>query len=296
VPRAPGRTPAPQRARTRALRPSSASLPRGLWYDPRFVDERSRNELVRWLETLHPIREQRYAAGHPPPPGKKQRWLLRPVYWLGNWQFACLGYYHPPRGVLHRCVRAEPFPPVLADLVGEAEAIARRTYHGDDMPRGWHLNTCLVNFYGSHLEGGRRVDTARVGEHKDFEPGPVASISLGERALFQFVASSRPGDTGQVVFQQWLDDGSLQIFGGDRWKKNLFHRVQRVDRRGADFAIHAEGFVTRRVNFTFRYVPDAHIVPYSSLPAPAAADVRGYMEQLARHSAFFRDEVAAARR
>src|SRR3712207_7147345 len=40
---------------------------------------------------------------------------------------------------------------------------------------GWHLNTCLVNFYGSRLEDGRWVDTARVGEHKDFEPGPVRS-------------------------------------------------------------------------------------------------------------------------
>jgi alkylated DNA repair protein (DNA oxidative demethylase) len=270
-------------------------VPRGLYYDRDFVTARERAEIVRWLETLHPIREQRYAANHAPPPGKKQRWLLRPLYWLGNWQFACLGYYHPPRGVLHRCVRAEPFPRVLADLVAEAEAIARRTYHGADMPRGWHLNTCLVNFYGSHLEAGKRVDTARVGEHKDFEPGPVASISLGERALFQFVSSSHIGHTAAVAFQQWLEDGSLQIFGGDRWKKHFFHRVQRVDRGDSDFAIRAEGFVTRRVNFTFRYVPDAHIVPYAELPAPAADDVRGYMEQLARHSAFFRKELEAAR-
>ncbi|MFN2425222.1 MAG: alpha-ketoglutarate-dependent dioxygenase AlkB, partial [Candidatus Binatia bacterium] len=204
------------------------------------------------------------------------------------------GYYHPPKGILHRCVKAEPFPPVLAALVARAESISRRIYSGPDMPAGWHLNTCLVNFYGSRLDGTRRIDTARVGEHKDFEPGPVASISLGERALFQFVSSSRIGQRGTVALQQWLDDGSLQIFGGDRWKTHHFHRVQRVDRKGANFAIHAEDFVTRRVNFTFRYVPDVHIVPYAKLPREAAEDVRGYMEQLAQHSSFFRKELGDA--
>ena len=46
---------------------------------------------------------------------------MRPVYWLGGWQFACLDYYRPPDGVDDRCVRAEPFPAVLAKLkeVGE---------------------------------------------------------------------------------------------------------------------------------------------------------------------------------
>jgi alkylated DNA repair dioxygenase AlkB len=280
-------------SRAPGLRPQS--LPRGLYYDPRFVTPAAREEILRWLATLHPIREQRYAPNHPPPAGQGQRWLLRPVYWLGNWQFACLNYYHPPRGILHRCVKAEPFPPVLAAVVAKAEAIARRLYSGPDMPAAWHLNTCLVNFYGSHLEDGHRVDTARVGEHKDFEPGPVASLSLGERALFQFVSSSRIGQRGAVALQQWLDDGSLQIFGGERWKKHYFHRVQRVDRKGSDFAIQAENFVTRRVNFTFRYVPDEHIVPYAKLPAASAQDVRGYMEQLAQHSTFFRKELKAPR-
>ncbi len=279
--------------RESTLRPTT--LPRGLHYDRGFVSRAERDEIVDWLSTIHPIWEQRYAPGHPPPPGRGQRWLLRPVYWLGNWQFACLGYYHPPAGILHRCVKAEPYPPVLATLVGEAEVIARRLHGGADMPQGWHLNTCLVNFYGTRIEGDRRIDSARVGEHKDFEPGPVASLSLGERAFFQFVASNRVGERNTVAFQQWLDDGSLQIFGGDRWKKQLFHRVQRVDRKGADFDIRAENFVTRRVNFTFRYVPDEHIVRYSELPAVAADDVRGYMEQLAVHSPFFRGELEARR-
>ena len=255
-----------------------------------------RDEIVRWLATLHPIREQRFAPNHPPPAGQSQRWLLRPVYWLGNWQFACLDYYRPPRGVLNRCVRAEPFPQVIAALVRRAESIARRLYRGPDLPTGWHLNTCLVNFYGNCVEDGRTIDTARVGEHRDFEPGPVASVSLGERALFQFVSPSRVGERGGVVFQQWLEDGSLQVFGGDKWKRRCFHRVQRVERKGADFPIHADDFVTRRVNFTFRYVPDEHIVQFAELPAASADDVRGYMSQLARHSVFFRNELDAAPR
>jgi DNA oxidative demethylase len=215
------------------------------------------------------------------------------VYWLGNWQFACLDYYHPPKGILHRCVEAEPYPPVLRTLVTRAEKIARRLYTGPDMPAGWHLNTCLVNFYGNRLERGRPVDTARVGEHKDFEPGPVASLSLGARAFFQFVTGARSRERAAVAFQQWLDDGSLQIFGGDRWKRQLFHRVQRVDRKGPTFDLHTESFMTRRVNFTFRYVPDEHILHYAALPTGPAADVREYVEQLARHSEFFRRALEA---
>ncbi|MEO6027788.1 MAG: alpha-ketoglutarate-dependent dioxygenase AlkB [Candidatus Binatia bacterium] len=281
----------------RAPAPRSSALPHGLYYDRDFIGHGDRAEILAWLGTLHPIWEQRYAPNHPPPSGREQRWLLRPVYWLGNWQFACLDYYHPPKGVLHRCVEAEPYPPVLQKLVAEAERIARRIYrnqgNSQDMPAGWHLNTCLVNFYGSRIEEGREVDTARVGEHKDFEPGPVASLSLGARAFFQFVASSRIGARADVVFQQWLDDGSLQIFGGDRWKRQVFHRVQRVDRKGATFPLNTEHFVTRRINFTFRYVPDEHIVPFAQLPGDAADDVRGYMEQLAVHSRFFHAALAA---
>jgi hypothetical protein len=118
----------------------------------------------------------------------------------------------------------------------------------------------------------------------------VASLSLGERALFQFVESRRPGERDRVALQQWLDDGALQVFGGEKWKRKTFHRVQRVDRKeGVVFPAPAvEGFETRRINFTFRYVPDEHVLPYAKLSAQAQADVRGYMETLAAHSAFFR--------
>jgi hypothetical protein len=169
-------------------------------------------------------------------------------------------------------------------------------FRGPDLPGGWRLNTCLVNLYGKRLEDGKWVDTARVGEHKDFEPGPVASLSLGERALFQFVSSRRPGERDGVVSQQWLDDGSLQIFGGDHWKRQVFHRVQRVDRKeGYVFDLPVTDFQARRVNFTFRFVPEAHVVPFASLGPAARRDVEGYVRELAEHSAFFARALRAAR-
>lgn len=258
-------------------------MPKGQLFDPRFVSAKDRALIVDWLSQIHPLWEMRHPEGHP-----RQRPLLRPVYWLGNWQFACLDYYRPPHGVHGRCVRAEPFPPVLRALALAIEELSRGLFAAEDVPRGWHLNTCLVNLYGTRIDGGNRVDTARVGEHRDFEPGPVASISLGERALFQFVRSSRPGDRDEVVSQTWLTDGSLQLFGGERWKRDHFHRVQRVDTRGGHrFDLQVQNFETRRVNLTFRYVPDEHVLPFSALPAAAREQVRGYLEELARHSAFF---------
>ena len=263
---------------------------RGLIYLRDFVDAAARAEILAWLATLHPLWEQRYSTRRPPPPGKEQRSLLRPVYWLGSWQFACLGYYEPPERVRDRAVEAEPFPPVLARLVADVEARVRRTFAPADVPSGWHLNTCLVNFYGDRREGNRWVDVARVGEHRDHEPGPVASISLGERALFQFIA--RGGGDRAPVKSQWLDDGSLQVFGGPRWKDQLLHRVQRVDdRQKLELPPAIDGFRTRRVNLTFRFVPDRHVVPFRRLGAQAQADVRGYVEELAGFAQHFRDAL-----
>jgi DNA oxidative demethylase len=160
------------------------------------------------------------------------------------------------------------------------------------VPRRWHLNTCLVNFYGERKEGDAWVDVARVGEHRDFEPGPVASLSLGERARFQFV---RRGDReAPPVRTQWLEDRSLQIFGGPYWKDDLLHRVQRVDdKHDLNLPPAIDGFRTRRVNFTFRYVPDEHVVPYAQLPGRARDDVRGYVTTLAAMSPFWAGALAA---
>lgn len=281
----------PAGTRPHAPRPqphARARLAPGLIHDPTFVSPEEHAELVAWLETLHPIWEDRFTARKAAASGQQRR-LLRPVYWLGNWQFACLDYYRPPNGIHDRCVTAEPFPPVLARMVERIEQRTRASFRGPDLPHGWHLNTCLINLYGSAVQDGRSVDTARVGEHRDFEPGPVASISLGERALFQFTTRGRRGEPSQVAFQQWLDDGSLLIFGGETWKDRTLHRVQRVDRRlGARFTFPVDGFETRRVNFTLRYVPDRHVKPFAKLAPQARDDVRAYVRELATHSAFFR--------
>jgi DNA oxidative demethylase len=255
-------------------------------YQPGFIDARARAEILAWLGTLAPLWELRYSTRRPPPAGKQQRPLLRPVYWLGNWQFACLGYYEPPRRTHDVAVAAEPLPAVLARLVDQIERRVRAGFPPRVVPRRWQLNTCLVNFYGDKLDGDRTIDAARVGEHRDFEPGPVASLSLGERARFQFVR--RGGLDAPPVRTEWLDDGSLQIFGGPRWKDDLLHRVQRVDDKHAlDLPPAIAGFRTRRVNLTFRHVPDEHVVAFARLPPRARDDVRDYVATLAQRSAFF---------
>lgn len=263
----------------------------GLHYDPHFVSRAERAEIVSWLGKIYPILENRFAPRKLKDPSE-QRQLLRPVYWLGNWQFACLDYYRPPKGVIDRCMTAEPFPPVMQRWVDKIEALTKRMFHGADLPRGWTLNTCLINLYGSSLVDGKSVDTARVGEHRDFEPGPVASISLGERALFQFVEPGPKGKQARVVLPQWLDDCSLQVFGGDRWKNKTFHRVIRVDHRGGHkFQLRVKNFETRRINFTFRYVPVEHVFPFAKLSREAREDVRDYVKELAQHSPFFSQEL-----
>jgi alkylated DNA repair dioxygenase AlkB len=257
-------------------------------YTPEFIEAAARADIHTWLATLQPLWEQRYSTRRPPPAGKQQHALLRPVYWLGNWQFACLGYYEPPRRSAGTTVAAEPFPAVLARLVDSIERRVRAEFPAQVVPRRWRLNTCLVNFYG-HRDG---KDVARVGEHRDFEPGPVASLSIGERARFQFVR--RGAADAPPVRTQWLDDGSLQVFAGPRWKDQLLHRVQRVeDKRGLDLPPRIAGFRTRRVNFTFRYVPDEHVVAFAALPAASRDDVRDYLRALAAGSQFFADALAA---
>jgi alkylated DNA repair protein (DNA oxidative demethylase) len=268
--------------------------PRGHHYFPGYLKTREREQLLKWLTTIHPIWEQRYSTLRGPPAGEQQRGLLRPVYWLGNWQFACLDYYRPPRGTVDRCVAAEPFPEVLSRVVADTERRIAKLFARKDIPTGYRLNTCLVNLYGERQEGERWLDTARVGEHRDFEPGPVASLSIGERALFQFVQSRGVGQREAPLASQWLDDGSLQIFGGSFFKDRVFHRVQRVDKRArVTLPPQIEGFRTRRINFTFRYVPAEHVIPFERLGRRAQDDVRGYVEELAKTSVFFRKALAA---
>ena len=257
-----------------------------------YISPFEKQQIFDYLKTLNPIWENRFSASNPPPENEPNRQLLRPVYWLGNWQFACLDYYHPPKGIRHRCTLAEAYPPVLKRIVGEIESEVRQTFSAKDVPENWHLNTCLINFYGNKFYDDTSIDCARVGEHKDFEPGPVASVSFGERALFQFIKSEGKQKKSQVILQQWLDDSSLQIFGGDKFKKQLFHRVQRVEDKGIVFKdLHTTGFETRRINFTFRYVPREHIQPFRKFPDNLRTDLKDYVTELAKHSDYWKNEL-----
>lgn len=260
----------------------------GLFYHPTFIKKAEKELILEWLKTLHPIWEMRYSDNNPPPEGDTQRQLLRPVYWLGNWQFACLNYYHPPKGIYNRCIRAEDYPPVLKKILETIEGIAKMHFKKTDIPRGWKLNTCLINFYGTSIDpSGKKIDTARVGDHKDFELGPVASVSFGERAFFQFVMGKKDLKNN-VIFEQWLEDSCLQIFGGTLYKDRAFHRVQRVENKlKSSFDLNVENFETRRINFTFRYVPEEHILRFKDLPSPQKSDIAPYMQQLALHSEHF---------
>jgi alkylated DNA repair protein (DNA oxidative demethylase) len=265
---------------------------------PQYLSTEVRAQVLEEILSFKPIWEYRYSTHRPPPRGEGNRMLLRPVYWLGNWQFACLNYYHPPKGIENRCVLGEDYPPTLKKIVADIEKRARSNWDERDLPQSWHLNTCLINYYGSKIEKDengsiRKLDAARVGEHKDFEPGPVASLSFGERAVFQFVKSQGFKSSSEVVLQQKLDDNTLQVFGGDRYKNQLFHRVQRVTKaQGPGLPpTPIEGFETRRINLTFRYVPPVHIKPLHRFPQDLMSDILGYVQMLSKTSGYWKREL-----
>jgi DNA oxidative demethylase len=265
-----------------------------LIYVKDYVTTKEKEVFLNYLKRLYPIWENRYSDSNQPPAGETNRQLLRPVYWLGNWQFACLDYYHPPKGIKNRCVAAEEYPSVIQHWIKKIESLVHEKFDARDIPKDWTLNTCLINYYGQKIENLngqiKKTDSARVGEHKDFEPGPIASISFGEKALFQFVRSQGKSKSSEVVLQQWLEDCSLQLFGGDKFKKQLFHRVQRVEEKLKPFDdLNTENFETRRINLTFRYVPRDHIQPYHKFPENLQNDIIGYIKTLAKKSNYWRD-------
>ncbi len=92
-----------------------------------------------------------------------------------------------------------------------------------------------------------------------------------------------------VVLTQWLEDSSLQIFGGEKWKSKVFHRVQRVeDKRKEHLGPKIDGFNTRRINFTFRYVPEEHILTLKDLPQNLQSDISPYIQTLSKSSAYYK--------
>lgn len=265
----------------------------GISFNAAFLSASEKNELLSVVSNLNPLWEMRYSKHCPPPEGDTQRPLLRPVYWYGNWQFACLGYYSPPEGIQNSAITAEEFPPLIRNLALRLESVAKRIFKGKDIPENFEFNTCLINYYGDLKIDNKWVDQARVGDHKDFEPGPVGSLSLGERALFQFV-KGKSKNANNVAHELWLTSGSGLVFGGEIWKEIYFHRVQRVENKNKLDILKrplSPDFKTRRVNLTFRFVPREHWTKIEDLPKDLNEDIYPYLKELSKSSSFFREKI-----
>src|SRR5688572_28885095 len=89
---------------------------------PHYLKNTERQKAISEILTYKPIWEYRFSKSNPPPNGEANRMLLRPVYWLGNWLFACLNYCHPPKGIEFRCVKGEAYPPTLQSIVDDIES------------------------------------------------------------------------------------------------------------------------------------------------------------------------------
>lgn len=268
----------------------------GFTYLPRFITQPESEALLRYFGSLKPLWESRYVGDRASREGQSSRRLTRPVYWLGAWQFACLGYYAAPNHLEEKCLRAEPLAP---ELVSVLERLAPKlAEHQAPEERGQQPNTCLINYYGSELTKDAKgrtqpVDYARLKMHRDGEPGPVVMFSLGQPALFEFVDGARP-ETPELAV--WLANRSVVILSGPHYKDHLYHRVTRV--RHGDSPVMPEvldDFRLRRVSVSFRFVPEAHIKSLHELSPGVQDQVRGYVEQLAASSPHFARELKGTR-
>jgi alkylated DNA repair dioxygenase AlkB len=243
-------------------------------------------ELGDFFATLHPLWETRHPPGTVSQRGLTGR-LTRPVYWLGAWQFAALGYYAEPDHLEHRCVRAEPFPPIMTRILERLRP--ELAAHGDVGPLP---NTCLINYYGHRPKGPGQppVDVARLRLHRDAEPGAVVMFSVGQPAQFEFVL---PQATSPE-HSQWVRHRSVVVLSGPHYKDTLYHRVTRV-RHGDQPALSAqlEDFAVRRVSVSFRHVPERYIYDLAELPDEARAVAEPYVRELAPHAEHYRLQLAA---
>jgi alkylated DNA repair dioxygenase AlkB len=256
----------------------------GYSYLPRFISQEEAQGLADYFAGLHPIWEKRHADGSSPRRGGDGR-LTRPVYWLGAWQFASLGYYAEPDHLIDKCVRAEPLPEIMVTILERLRPELVR--HGDE---GAIPNTCLINFYGSERKGERSppVDYARLQMHRDAEPGPVVMFSVGQPAQFEFVEP----EGEEPEHSQWIRNRSVVVLSGANYKDRLYHRVTRV-RYGQDPELTSklEGFSVRRVSVSFRHVPENAITDLGQLGSDARSVVIPYVEELAKSSEHFRAQL-----
>ncbi len=262
----------------------------GFTYFPHFISKEEGAELIAYFDALLPLWEHRHRGGAHARSGGGARRLTRPVYWLGAWQFACLGYYAEPEHREDRCVRAEPFPSVMDRILDRLrEPLAQ--WHGEAPPEAPAElpNTCLINYYGREVGQGVPVDFARLRMHRDGEPGPVIMFSIGQPGLLEFLDPERSPEPELGV---WTRHRSVTILSGPEFKDRLYHRIVRVrSGREPELKSRLDNFEVRRVSVSFRYVPDALISDLGQLPEERREQVRGYVEQLAEESEHFRAQL-----
>ncbi|PRQ06252.1 alpha-ketoglutarate-dependent dioxygenase AlkB [Enhygromyxa salina] len=258
----------------------------GFSYLPGFISAAEAEQLIAYFAQLVPLWEHRHHNDAHARPGDHSRRLTRPVYWLGAWQFACLGYYAEPHHREDRCVRAEPFPAVMRTILDRLwPSLRDHDPDLDDVP-----NSCLINYYGREIGDGPPVDYARLRMHRDGEPGPVVMLSIGQPGLLEFID---PEQSEAPELAVWTRHRSVSILSGPDFKDRLYHRITEVRHgRQPEIGCQLDGFEVRRVSVSFRTVPSALILDFDQLSAASRELVRDYVRQLARGSSHFGEQLA----
>ncbi len=268
---------------------STIELP-GFTYRPQFISKDESEQLIAYFGGLHPLWEQRHRDTGKERSGKHHRRLTRPVYWLGAWQFACLGYYAEPDHREHRCMRAEPFPLVIREILSRLQDVLIRQHAAAAEPKlGGLPNTCLLNYYGREVGEGVPRDYARLRMHRDHEPGPVIMFNIGQAGLLEFLDPDRAPEPELAL---WMRHRSISIISGANFKDRLYHRITQV-RTGDLPAMHCQvpNFEVRRVSVSFRCVPSDLIENFSQLPQDSQDQVRDYVETLAQNSEHYQQQL-----
>jgi hypothetical protein len=262
---------------------------KGFTYIPQFISIPESEELIEYFGGLHPIWEERHRDDDRKREGSQGRRLTRPVYWLGAWQFACLGYYAEPDYRHDRCLRAEPFPAVMQSILHRTLP-GLHEFHNSEPLANELPNTCLINYYGREVRDKQVPrDFARLRMHRDSEPGPVIMFNIGQAGLLEFLD---PDKSDEPELSVWLRHRSICIISGPDFKDRLYHRVRQV-RMGRKPELHAtlSDFELRRVSVSFRHVPAEFISDYSTLPAPSRSKIADYVALLAEHSEHFQGQL-----
>lgn len=266
----------------------------GFSYLPRFITAEESETMIAYFAALKPLWEKRHVSdSHARAQGHSRR-LTRPVYWLGAWQFACLGYYAEPDHREHRCLTAEPFPSVFDDVLDRL--VDKLSLHHDASAASDDLamlpNTCLINYYGREVNEGPPRDYARLRMHRDGEPGPVIMFNIGQPGLLEFLDPDKSKEPELAV---WTRHRAVTIMSGPEYKDRLYHRVSAV-RTGREPKLDCRvpNFELRRVSVSFRHVPTELISDLSGFPSERREAIEGYVAELAEESPHYAAQLVSS--